>query len=172
MTTEKPFITVGGGGPDIPDGVYPLTLVEIKEPKTVTAKHGPKTGQDVDLIDWIFTIDEGPYEGTTLETATTTASGPKSKMYGYLTALLGGLAPAIGTTFERVQLHGRRVLGTVQKDPDNGWPRIVSLGAMPASMLQAGFAKTAGLPATPGTQPLRETVAVGATPAADDDLPF
>lgn len=181
-----PFITVTQGGIDIPDGVYPVTLVEIKGPKTVTAQRGPKAGQEVDLLDWVFAIDEGPYEDTTIEASTTTASGPKSKMFGYLTALQGGKAPDIGASFEAVDLCGRRALATIRKD-DSGWCRIENLGAMPASMLAAGVARATGAPLKglppvqspaarpaapaqrPAAQPLRQAVAAG-QPA--DELPF
>ncbi len=183
-----PFITVTQGGPDIPDGVYPVTLVEIKGPKTVTAQRGPKAGQDIELLDWVFAVDEGPYENTEIESSTSTASGPKSKMYSYLTALFGGKAPAVGQSFEASDLAGRRALATIRRD-DAGWPRIENLGAMPASMLAAGVSKATGAPlkglpiGTPtaavpngragaarpaGTSPLRQAVA--GPPA--DDLPF
>ncbi len=179
-----PFITVTQGGPDIPDGVYPVTLVEIKGPKTVTAQRGPKAGQDIDLLDWVFAIDEGEYAETTIESSTSTASGPKSKMYSYLTALFGGKAPAVGASFEATDLCGRRALATIRRD-DTGWPRIENLGAMPASMLSAGLARATGAPlnglpvGTPravpngrpkaGAQPLRQAVAAA---APKDDLPF
>jgi hypothetical protein len=172
-----PFITVNSGGVDIPDGVYPVTLVEIKGPKTVTAQRGPKAGQEIDLLDWVFAVDEGDHDGTQIEASTSTASGPKSKMYSYLTALFGGIAPTVGATFETTDLCGRRALATIRKD-DNGWPRIENLGAMPAAMQQKAFAKATGAPvkangapapaAAAGT-PLRDQVA--GEPAAGD-LPF
>ena len=60
------FIEVTQSGPDIPDGVYPVTLVDIKGPKTVTAQRGPKAGQDIDLLDWEFAVDDGPNEGVVI----------------------------------------------------------------------------------------------------------
>jgi hypothetical protein len=171
------FITVHAGGPDIPDGVYPVILTDIKGPKTVTAQRGPKAGQEIDLLDWVFAIDAPgtQYDGLELEVSSSTASGPRSKMYGFLTALYNGVAPAVGTSFSKDQLTGRRALATVQKDPE-GWLRIANLGALPISMQQAAFARATGAPMTvPGapapaastTGALRETVAAG-TP----DLPF
>src|SRR5687768_16170502 len=100
-------ITVSQGGVDIPDGVYPVTLVEIKGPKTVTAQRGPKAGQDIELLDWVFSVDEGDYDGTNIEASTSMASGPKSKMYSYLTALFNGVAPQVGATFNAEDLCGR-----------------------------------------------------------------
>lgn len=126
-----PFITVSQGRPDvdIQPGVYAVTLVEISDPRTVTARQGPKSGQEIDLIDWTFALDND----ATIEASTSTASGPKSKMYAYLTALFGGQAPPIGTQLEKEHLIGRMALATVQLD-DGGWPRIVNLSAIPNTM--------------------------------------
>lgn len=174
-----PFITVSqGGGSEIPDGVYPVTLVEIKGPKTVTAQRGPKAGQDIDLLDWIFAVDEGDFDGTPIEASTSTASGPKSKMYAWLTALFNGVAPQVGATFETTDLYGRRALATIKNS--DGWPRIENLGAMPASMQQRAFAAQTGVavqaaPApsvAPAPTPLPIQQIVPPQPAATDDLPF
>lgn len=137
-----PFIEVRAGGPDIPDGVYPVILTDIKGPKTVLAQRGPKAGQEIDLLDWIFAIDapNTQYDALSLEVSTSTASGPRSKMFGFLTALFNGVAPAVGAAYEKDQLVGRSALATVQKDPE-GWLRIVNLGALPISMQQQRFAQ-------------------------------
>lgn len=172
-----PFIEVTQSGPDIPDGVYPVTLVDIKGPKTVTAQRGPKAGQDIALLDWEFAVEQiGPHDGVVITASTSTASGPRSKMYSFLTALFNGVAPAIGTGFEKDQLCGRRALATVKKD-EAGWLRIENLGAMPASMISQRVAQATGAPvkaegapapAAAPTAPLREQVAAG----VPDDLPF
>ncbi|MGH2511388.1 MAG: hypothetical protein ACRDGQ_01735 [Candidatus Limnocylindrales bacterium] len=128
-----PLFTIDQGGPDIPDGVYSVILTGIAGPKTVTAKRGPKAGQEIDLYDWDFAIDEGPKENEVIQSSTSSASGTRSKMYAYITALMGGVAPAIGTSFEIDDLVGRRALATIRKD-EQGWPRIENLGALPASM--------------------------------------
>ena len=102
VTTET-FITVNRGGPspdnDIPDGVYPLTLFEISDPRPVDATRGPNAGKTIMLIDWSWTISwpGHPLDARTLDSATSTASGPKSKMFSYLTALFGGTPPPVGT---------------------------------------------------------------------------
>jgi hypothetical protein len=130
-----PFITVNKGGPstEIPDGVYTVTLVDITGPRTVTAQRGPQAGKDIDLLDWIFAIDGGPLEGNTIEASTSTASGPRSKLYGFLVALFGGRVPPAGTGLEKEQLVGRQALATVRTD-EGGWPRIENLGALPNTM--------------------------------------
>lgn len=166
------FITVSQGGPsaetDIPDGVYPVMLTELKDPRTVTARRGPKAGQEIDLIDWIFTIDAPgtPVHDRPLDGSTSTASGPRSKMYAWLTALLGGKPPAPQQQFSKSDLVGRMALATVSHD-DGGWPQIASLGAMPQSMLGQRIAAATGAPAAvppPVTQPIAVATA--------GDLPF
>lgn len=176
--TAEPFITIRAGGPDIPAGTYPVILTAIKGPKTVTAQRGPKAGQEIDLLDWVFAIDApgNQYDSLEIEASSSTASGPRSKMYGYLTALFGGVAPAVGTALSRDQLIGRHALATIQKD-EEGWLRITNLGAIPVGMLQQQFAQATGAPvvangapapAAAGAAPLRETVAA----KSGDDLPF
>lgn len=165
-----PFITVAQGGSDLPDGVYSVTLVQISEPKTVTAQRGPKAGQDIDLLDWTFAVDDGgQFDGETIQASTSMASGPKSKMFNWLTALLGGRPPLIGASFERTDLVGRRALATIRKD-EAGWPRLENLGAIPASMLAQQEAPLPA-PAAPRTRqavtPLRERVE-----APSEQMPF
>jgi len=188
-----PLITVNAGGPDIADGVYPVVLADITGPRTVTAQRGPRAGQDIDLFDWIFHIDAPgqPHDQLEISASTSTASGPRSKMYAFLTALFGGTPPPVGSSFEKEQLVGRYALATVQKD-DSGWARITNLGALPpgypATATGAGqpaaavpqpqtsgwVAPPAGAPAPAPTAPepaaaggLRQQVAQGSS-----DLPF
>ena len=126
-----PFLTVSKGAPatDIEDGVYVLTLTDVTGPRTITAQTGPQAGNDIDLLDWHWATEDG----RELESSTSTASGPKSKSYAYLTALFGGKAPPIGLGVEKDHVVGRQVLGTVQADA-NGWPRITNVSALPSTM--------------------------------------
>lgn len=174
MTT----VTVTAGGPEIADGVYPMYLKKLDGPKTIVPQSGPNAGQDVEIYDWTFETSTGiEIQGTT-----STASGPRSKLYSWLTALLGGRPPQVGQTFSNDDLEGKWVLGTIRKN-DAGWPRIENLGAMPNEMQQQQFAAATGVPVTaPGApapaapqppqpvatvSPIRDQVAAGT-----DDLPF
>jgi hypothetical protein len=152
------LITVSKGGVDIEPGTYTVTLVSIEGPKTITPRNGPNAGQDVEIFDWLFAIDdEGTeYHGTEIQATTSTASGPKSKLYGFITALLDGKAPTAGTAFEAGDLCGRVALATISMS-DSGWPRIDTLSALPRVMR----APAAGRRAVP--------VPVAEAPA---DLPF
>jgi hypothetical protein len=185
-----PLFEVKAGGPDIPDGVYSVTVVDITGPHKRTAQSGPNAGEDYSSFDWTFAIDDGPYENTVLQENSSTASGPRSKLYKWLTALL------IGQTFEVTDLKGRRAFATVQRESPDAWPKIVNLGAMPIANLQQGFAQATGAPvntapsfvqAAPpamvaGTPqftpqqiiPTQQQAAAPTAPAASasDDLPF
>ena len=151
-----PLFEVKAGGVEIPDGVYPVVLTAITGPKLVTAQQGPNAGKEIELFDWTYAIDAPgtPEDGTEITASTSTASGPKSKMFSWLTALMGGKPPAVGTKFEVIDLVGRAALATIRTG-ESGWPRLENLGAMPAAML--------------GT---RVAAATGAPVAAASDLPF
>lgn len=167
-----PQITIKRGGPsnDVEDGVYPMTLTAVTGPKTIYPANAP---DGTDIFEWEFTLEDGtPFQGTT-----STASGPKSKMYGWITALRGGKPPEVDEQIELESLVGRQVLGTIGHN-DGGWPRIDQLTAIPASMLQQRFAATTGTPTRtptatrPAAQRPRPTAAVPVATAAGDDLPF
>lgn len=173
--TEDAFITVNAGGPEIPDGVYLVQLTKISDPRTVTAQQGPRQGEEVDLIDWTFTIDQpgSDLHDQVIDASTSTASGPRSKMYAWLTALLGGVAPVVNTSFRKSDLIGRYALATTRKS-ESGWPKIENLGAAPAALLGARIAQATGVPVqvpgapAPSAAPgLREAVAAG-----EANLPF
>lgn len=201
------FIEIKQSGPDVPDGVYPFILSDIEgdpadpnQPRHVVPDQGPNAGKDLYFFDWIFAIDSPghPLDGTTFKYGTSTKTGPRSKMYPLLTALLNGAKPSVGTVFTREQLIGRRLLGTVQRN-DAGYCEIVGFSAMPAQMQQQAFASATGAPVAapavptapqavsqpvagapafvpqqiipPQPQPAPSTVPVGAAPATDD-LPF
>lgn len=121
-------ITVSAGAPasDIAPGAYEVTLTAIDGPRTIFPQTGPNAGKEVEVLDWTFTTaDDESVRGTTSK-----ASGPKSKAYAWLTALLGGTAPAVGQRFELDQLLGRMAIATISVN-ENGWPRIENLSALP-----------------------------------------
>ncbi len=127
-----PLITVSQGGPDIEPGVYSVTLAKLEGPKIIYPQSGPNAGQEVEIFDWTFQVDEGDYTGTDIQATTSTASGPRSKMFSWITALMSGKAPAVGATFEAADLCGLRAIATISKN-EAGWPRIENLGAFPVT---------------------------------------
>jgi hypothetical protein len=157
------LITVSSGAPqtDIEPGTYEATLTEISEPRTIFPQTGPNAGKEVSLRDWTFALEDG----TEIRGSASTASGPKSKTYAWLTALLGGTPPVIGQSYPRSQLIGRECLVTVAID-EGGWAKIVNLSARPK-------ARTPEPVASP--QPPRRAAARPVAPVAAgiaDDLPF
>lgn len=107
---------IQAGGPDIAPGTYRGTLekVEIGE-GTFNGNTGP-------IRIWHFLIDVA---GTLTPISATSSmgTGPKTKAYAWLTAILG-TAPQAGTTVE--DPIGKQVLVTVVKK-DNGFPKIEQL---------------------------------------------
>lgn len=168
-----PLFEVKAGGPDVPDGVYSVTVVDITGPHKRTAQSGPNAGEEYTSFDWTFAIDDGPYENTVIPESSSTASGPKSKLYKWLTALLNGQRPQVGATFEVTDLRGRRAFATVQRETPDAWPKIVNLGAMPVTNLQQGFAQATGAPVMKQIIPTQQQAQKPAAVApATDDLPF
>lgn len=137
MTT----LTITQGGPDIDDGTYPMCLMKLEGPKTIVPQSGPNAGQDIDIYDWLFQTSAG----VEIPDSTSTASGPRSKMYAWLTALQNGRPPAVGQSFASEELIGRWVLGTIRRN-EAGWPKIAQLVALPAEMQQQQFAQATGAP--------------------------
>lgn len=161
------------------DGTYQVTLVQIGitardsgefipgGTRSYEGQFGSKTVQD-----WTFALDDGQIIEDSVGAPRRTADGkdvihPKSKYYGYLTALAGGKAIPEGTDFDPQQhLVGRMALATIQRD-DKGYPRIVNLGAMPTTAAKAAAAPVAAPVTAPAATPLREQVAQAA-----GSLPF
>lgn len=155
------MITVSAGAQtDIEPGVYEVTLTDISAPRTIYPQTGPNAGKEVQLRDWTFATDDG----TEIRAGASTASGPKSKTYAWLTALLGGTPPAVGTSYPREQLIGRTAIATITID-DGGWPRIAGLSAMPKT-------RTAAPAAAAAPAPTAAPVAAPAAAAPAGDLPF
>lgn len=158
------IITVSAGAPEtnLENGVYEVTLVDISEPRTILPQTGKNAGKEVQLRDWTFALDND----TQITGSASIASGPKSKTFSWLTALLGGAPPAVGQAFSKPDLIGRTALATINID-ENGWPRIMSLSAMPRQRTQTPAPAPAAAPVAPA--PVRRAP----TPVAPaSDLPF
>lgn len=154
------LITVNKGGVEIEPGVYQVILSNV-ERKTIVPNSGPNAGEEVEIFDWKFAIESGDFEGTEINVSSSTRSGPRSKLYGFLVALFGGASPPAGTELEEGDLVGRSALATIEMT-DSGWPKIVNLGAIPK-----------GFNNKPTAAPVAQPVMAAAKPAAkNDSLPF
>lgn len=171
MPTTPGTITVGSGGSNLPDGLYTVALTKIEQ-RPITPRSGPNAGIEQDGYDWTFVVMQGEYEDEEIRGRTSLASGPKSKLYAWLTALFNGQAPAAGTILELGQLTGRMALATIQRNTD-GWPRIVSLSPIPPHMLQQQFGQATGAPVQaqqPIQQPQQPPVPVQAPQAGQQPV--
>jgi hypothetical protein len=160
------------------DGAYPATLVAVEGPRTITPKDGR---EPFELMEWTFAVEGAPDDACLVWASTSTSSGPRSRMYGYLTALLGGKAPAIGQVFDAQDLVGRMAMITIRRD-EEGWTKVDNVGALPrqpqaatpvaspSAQAVARPAPAAAADAGPAPQSLREQVLQPA--AGDDALPF
>ena len=152
-------ITITAGAPqsDIEPGTYEVTLIDISEPRVINPQTGPNAGKEVTLRDWTFSLEDG----TEIRGSASTASGPKSKTFAWLTALLGGTPPVVGQSYPRSQLIGREALATIAID-EGGWAKIANLSARPKARAAAPDAAPA--PAAGRAQPIASATA--------DELPF
>jgi hypothetical protein len=164
MTDDIITISAGALPSDLTPGVYEVTLTDISEPRTIYPQTGPNAGKEVQLRDWTFALDDG----TDVTGSASTSSGPKSKTYAWLTALLGGTPPAVGQSYPTSQLLGREALATIAID-EGGWAKITNLSARPKGRAAAPVADPTPV-TTPGqpvaAQPVAQPV------VADDQLPF
>ena len=83
--TDDITITAGAPQIDIDPGTYEVTLIDISEPRTIFPQTGPNSGKEVTLRDWTFALEDG----TEIRGSASTAAGPKSKTFSWMTALLG-----------------------------------------------------------------------------------
>lgn len=158
------IITISAGAPasDLTPGVYEVTLTDISEPRTIYPQTGPNAGKEVQLRDWTFALEDG----AEVTDSASTSSGPKSKTYAWLTALLGGTPPAVGQSYPKSQLLGREALATIAID-EGGWAKIANLSARPKARAAApAAAQPVAAPAAPARPVVAQPV------AADDQLPF
>lgn len=138
MSTETEIV-IGGDSADIPDGEYQGKL------DTIEVRPGVKFEGDFRV--WTFTLDNG----SQISGTSSMGSGPKTKAYRWIRALLGR-KPEQG---ERVRLAGRPCTVVVEAN-DAGWPAVSDI--LPAKATQSPDGTAAG--------PLPAAAAV------PDDLPF
>lgn len=146
-----PLITVKAAVPSIPAGTHRATLISIAPKSMVTqySKIGPDGKPlEQDFLEWTWDI-----KGETINSLTTVASGPKSRINEYLVALMGADKVQIGAGFEESDLVGKQVMAQVIVN-DDGFSKIDRLMAVEA-----------------GTQ-TAPAAAAPVTGTDDGDLPF
>lgn len=79
-----------------------------------------------DLVEWQFNTEDGtPVSGTT-----TTATGPKSKAFRWLSALMGAANVKPGATFSPADLIGREAQLLIGENK-NGYPKVDDVTPLP-----------------------------------------
>ena len=153
-----PLITVKSGS-SVPAGTWLAELVGIA-PKRMVTQYS-KNGEEQDFLEWTWLVHgrEGDAEVTSL---TTTATGPKSRIFEYLVALLGADKVKVDAGFEESDLVGKQVMVQIVLT-DDGFSKIDKIMGAPQGGAQPVAATAAPVPAAP---------VVDAGPAKDDDLPF
>jgi hypothetical protein len=153
-----PLIEVSAGTPAIPQGTYLASVVGIA-PKTMTTKYS-KPGTEDDFLEWTWLVDHDG--GTELRSLTTTATGPKSRIFEYLVALLGAANVDIGMGFDEADLVGKQAQLSIIVD-ENGFSKVDRVVA-PLRAAAPAPAKAQPAKAAPTEAPADE--------ATEDDLPF
>ena len=153
-----PLITVGSGAASVPAGTYIATLVGIRPKRIFSTFHN----EERDMFEWRWHVNgpEGPVEVTSL---TSLASGPKSRMFEVLTALLGGVKP--GMNFEESDLVGKQAMLALSVN-DSGFNQVDRIVGVPAGV-PAPAAPPVPAPNAPAAPVTSDQNADG-----DADLPF
>lgn len=147
-----PLITVSAGTPAIPAGTYPATLVGIAPKRMITSF---SNGEEQDFLEWAWVV-EAPDKDIEITSLTSTATGPKSRIFEYLLALVGPEKAAIGAGFDEDDLVGTKVL-------------------VSTVVTEQGFAKIDKIVAAPrmrGNTPVKPVVTAPAPADDESDLPF
>ena len=149
-----PLITLSEGAPAIPAGTYPATLVGINPKRMVTSFS--KNGEEQDFLEWTWLV-EAKDADIEVNSLTSTATGPASRIAEYLAALVGTDKAVIGAGFDEGDLVGKKVL-------------------VATSVTDKGFAKIEKVVAAPVAAPRRaatpRAAVAAAEPEGEDDLPF
>ena len=162
MTDDVITISAGAPPTDLTPGVYEVTLTDISEPRTIFPQTGVNAGKEVQLRDWTFALEDG----SEVVGSASVASGPKSKTFAWLTALLGGTPPTVGQSYPKSQLLGREALATIAID-EGGWAKIANLSARPKARPVGVAAPARPVAVAAPARPVAEQPVVAA-----DDLPF
>jgi len=154
-------ITVNSGVPEgeLEPGTYPAACDGVEQ-KTINVK-----GEDREVYIWKYLVatenDDGSAgEPVAVEGLTSTMSGPMSKTFKTLVALLGAEAVQAGVSFELGDLKGKQCLVVVAHN-DSGYAKVTEVMSLPKSMRK---------------QTIRSVAQPVTVPATDEDdgekLPF
>lgn len=121
-----------------PDGSYLATLIGVTEPITAKSTMADARGDGTwTYRDWTFAIDGGQYDGQVLDVrANASSSGPKSKQFAIIAALIGRTPPVGAQIDIQAHLVGRQCLLGI-KTNDNDYPYADTFMAVPGAQATA-----------------------------------
>jgi hypothetical protein len=152
-----PLFTVSAGAPILAPGTYPATVIGIA-PKKLNTKFS-QPGVEDDFLEWTWLV-EGPEQDVEITSLTSVATGPKSAIVRYLTALLGAGNFDVGQGFEENDLVGKKAqVVIVEKE---GFSKIENVVASPVASRRGAAAPAAPAAVAPSAK----------SDDLDDDLPF
>lgn len=144
---------------DIEPGTYPATLVGVRQ---ITIQ---VDGDDKTMFEWTFDLGDD----LELSGLTSLFTGPKSKTWKFLVALLGAENVKVDQDFDPADLIGKTALVTVEPNR-NGYPRVTECVAPPRTRTRASGVPVAAPADTPAARP---TVRAAAGAIEEEgDLPF
>ncbi len=116
-------LTIGG---DIEPGTYLCTLIEL-EKFTITSngEYDTPAGEEIPKLRWLWATEDG----STIEGSTSLATGPRSKMRAWMSAI--GIDLAKPADIKLRDLVGREALVNVALN-ENGYTTISSVVAPPS----------------------------------------
>lgn len=183
-------ITITAGRPDRggdtkdfagPDGTYTASLIAVSEPVTEKSNLADAKGDGTwTYRDWSFAIDDdSEWAGQIISVrANARSTGPRSKQYKMVAALVGRTPPAGAEIDIERHLVGRQCLVSIGTN-DNGYPVADVFMALPPARPANGPAAPpapAPAPVPPAAAPAPARAAAPAEPAAPatslDSLPF
>jgi hypothetical protein len=161
-----PLIEVKPGTPMVPAGTYSASLIGIR-PRRMVSQFSNPPGQEEDRLEWTWLVD-GPDKEVEITSLTTLATGPKSRIFEYLLALVGPDKAQVGAGFEESDLVGKGVMVSVIVNAD-GFSKIDTIVAAP---VVGAKAKASANGASSPAAPVERVKAPEPDPAPEDDLPF
>ena len=125
------------------DGGFAATLVTFERRGPFDAKQPKFPGEQFYMLEWGFAIEGAPEDACMVWASSGESTGPKSKTFGYISALFGGKQPPVGTQLDiEKQLIGRMALVNVRKD-ENGYVKVDSVVPLPKAMQKGAAPKAA-----------------------------
>jgi hypothetical protein len=153
---------------NLPGVLVSHTIYPPEDQPPLKSKQNPN--ETYRLREWGFSIHGAPDDADMVWVTSGMSTGPKSKTYGIIQALLAGKQPPVGTTLDiNKHLIGRMALVTVEES-EKGYLDGKTVTAMPAALLAQLSPNGAAADARTAAAPKPAPVAVA--DANPDDLPF